>query len=73
MCSNTIKYFINIRVLKRVGGKWLNNPGVNKQVDGDKFICLDNLINAKNNETCIIYSFGIAKDWSFEDFMDTLG
>lgn len=51
----------------------MNNPGVNKQVDGDKFICLDNLINAKNNETCIIYSFGIAKDWSFEDFMDTLG
>ena len=61
------------RVLKRVGGKWLNNPGVNKQVDGDKFICLDNLINAKTNETCIIYSFGIAKDWSFEDHMDKLG
>ena len=43
------------------------------KVDGDKFICLDNLINPDVNEECIIYSFGVNHDWSFEDHMDKLG
>ena len=41
-----------------------------RQVDGDKFICLDNIIQSRN---CIIYSFGIGNDWTFEDQMDSLG
>ena len=41
-----------------------------RQVDGDKFVCLDNIIQSRN---CIIYSFGIANDWTFEDQMDSLG
>ena len=41
-----------------------------KQVDGDKFICLDRLIM---NAPCLIYSFGINKDWTFEDVMDDMG
>ena len=39
-------------------------------MDGDKFICLDNIIQTRN---CIIYSFGIANDWTFEDQMESFG
>ena len=38
-----------------------------RQVDGDKFVCMDNMLLGK---PCLIYSFGIANDWTFEDFMD---
>ena len=51
--------------MKRFGGVW---QGI--QVDGDKFVCLDNLL-AKDK--CIIYSFGISNEWSFEDLMDSIG
>ena len=53
------------RVLKRIGGHWLK-----RQVDGDKFICMDNLLV---NDKCLIYSFGISNDWTFEDQMDSAG
>ena len=41
------------------------------QVDGDKFICLDQIMVAR--EPCIIYSFGINNEWTFEDQMDSEG
>ena len=44
---------------------------MNKQVDGDKFICLDKIV--KSNSQCLIYSFGISNDWTFEDQMDKFG
>eukprot|EP00092_Neocalanus_flemingeri_P017923 GFUD01019393.1.p1 GENE.GFUD01019393.1~~GFUD01019393.1.p1 ORF type:complete len:325 (+),score=54.21 GFUD01019393.1:61-1035(+) len=53
------------RILKRVGGRWYGTV-----VDGDKFVCMDNLLS---DERCLIYSFGISDDWSFEDFMDFRG
>jgi len=53
------------RILKRIGGKW-----VQRQVDGDKFVCMDNMVLGK---PCVIYSFGIGSDWTFEDFMDYQG
>jgi len=53
------------RILKRIGGKW-----VKRQVDGDKFVCMDNMELGK---PCLIYSFGISNDWTFEDFMDYRG
>merc|ERR1712176_1538625 len=37
------------RVLKRIGGQWQR-----VQVDGDKFVCLDNLLA---QEKCVIHSF----------------
>ena len=55
------------RSLKRIGGHW--NP-FRFQVDGDKYICMDNLVQGAE---CIIYSFGISNDWSFEDMMDSAG
>ena len=51
--------------MKRVGGQWLE-----KQVDGDKFVCFDSILS---KQSCIVYSFGISNDWSFEDQMDDLG
>ena len=55
--------------MKRVGGRWLEGP--HKQVDGDKFVCLDKIITQPDN--CLIYSFGIADDWTFEDLMASIG
>ena len=67
-----MKLLLLPRVIKRIGGKWLEaGKPMNKQVDGDKFICLDKIINS--NSQCLIYSFGIANDWSFEDQMDKFG
>ena len=44
-----------------------------KFTDGSKFVCMDDLLKDIMNGECLIYTFGIAKDWSFEDFMDSLG
>ena len=61
----------HFRILKRVGGTWLDvEPPGHKQVDGDKFVCMDHIVQHRR---CLVYSFGIANDWSFEDQMDTLG
>jgi len=53
------------QTLKRVGGEWWPHW---KSVDGDKFICFDSF----NSDTCLVYSFGISNDWSFEDYMGEL-
>ena len=47
-----------------------NSGARRQQVDGDKFVCLDLILN---KESCIVYSFGVANDWTFEDQMDNLG
>ena len=59
------------RVLKRVGGHWVSGEeSKKKQVDGDKFVCLDEILN-KNS--CIVYSIGVSNDWTFDDQMDNIG
>ena len=61
----------HLRVLKRVGGHWhTGGAGQATQVDGDKFVCMDQILAG---DQCIIYSFGLAADWTFEDQMDLLG
>ena len=42
-------------------------------VDGGKYVCMDELIYDIENNECVIFSFGIANDWTFEDMMDNLG
>ena len=60
------------RFMKRIGGKWIDgSKPMHKQVDGDKFICLDEIV--KTGTACLIYSFGISNDWTFEDQMDSFG
>ena len=55
--------------MKRIGGIWTKNKFW--QIDCDKFVCLDSIID--EGKPCLIYSFGIRDDWTFEDTMDTLG
>ena len=56
------------RTLKRLGGNFIAGPHL--QVDGDKFICMDSIAE---KDSCIIYSFGINDDWTFEDLIDKIG
>ena len=54
----------------RFGGGYLSYC---HYVDGGKYMCMDELIyNILNNE-CVIFSFGISHEWTFEDMMDDLG
>ena len=42
-------------------------------LDGDKSICLDTLYDDIINKNCLIYSFGLSDDWTFEENMANLG
>lgn len=41
--------------------------------DGAKFVRMDNLVKVIENSECLIYSFGLSNDWTFEDIMDSSG
>ena len=41
--------------------------------DGQKFVCLDKIYSDVVNNKCLVYSFGIANDWSFEEVMAGIG
>jgi len=55
---------------KFFGGQWLSRCG---GLDGNKYVCLDDLYNDVQNGKCLIYSFGIFADWTFEEAMANLG
>ena len=55
---------------QRFGGKY--RPSC-KYTDGAKLVCMDDLLNDVHEEKCLIYSFGIAMEWGFEDIMDDIG
>ena len=40
-------------------------------MDGEKRVCLDDI--RKSSSHCIVYSFGLAGDWSFEESMVKMG
>ena len=74
------------RVQKSIGGEWPSlaedmleyckihgNCETWPQIDGVKKICLDNLHTAIKLDSCLIYSFGLADDWTFEELMANLG
>ena len=42
-------------------------------MDGSKFICLDKLYFDLKNKSCLVYSFGLSDDWTFEESMTDLG
>ena len=41
--------------------------------DGDKVLCVDTIFQELKNDNCLVYSFGIANDWSFEKSMAQIG
>ena len=56
--------------IQRIGGQYL--PGCHYW-DGHKFLCTDELHKDIENNECLVYSFGIANDWSFEKILGSIG
>ena len=57
------------RLVHDYGGKMMANPS---GFDGQKSICLDSLVLPKSGD-CIVYSFGINNEWSFDEMMEKYG
>ena len=58
------------QIIKKIGGDWNSECGF---VDGEKFICMELFHEALINGNCLVYSFGLADDWSFEIALANLG
>ncbi|XP_055357236.1 uncharacterized protein LOC129602254 isoform X2 [Paramacrobiotus metropolitanus] len=54
---------------QRIGGTW-EEFGF---IDGQWTVCLDPLEKSMASGSCLVYSFGVGKDWSFDDAMHALG
>ena len=75
------------KVQKSIGGIWNSIDEIDMfnrcqiegncetwpQIDGVKKICLDDLLAAIKSDSCLVYSFGLADDWTFEENMAHLG
>ena len=55
---------------KFFGGIWMDHLGC---LDGHKYLCLDQLYGDIKSGNCLIYSYGINNEWSFEEGMAKLG
>ena len=56
--------------MKSFGGNWATDCG---SVDGSKNVCMDYFLPSVKAKKCLIYSFGISDDWTFEDAMADFG
>ena len=56
--------------LQRFGGHYMDGC---HYWDGHKFVCMPDLINEIENNECLVYSFGVSNDWSFEKAMGDMG
>jgi len=68
--KNKICFFPWFSVGKFFGGHW---EEIHACLDGHKFVCLDDLYLDVKNKKCLVYSFGISDDWSFEEHMVGMG
>lgn len=41
--------------------------------DGQKYICMDELMEDMRAGKCLVYSFGLAQDWTFEEMVAGMG
>ena len=56
--------------------KWCEQQGNCESwphMDGVKKLCMDQLYKDVKSKSCLIYSFGLSDDWSFEENMALLG
>ena len=60
-------------ISKKIGGEWLGAKGGCAWYDGAKFVCLDKWKRTIDKNQCLVYSFGIATDWSFEEILADMG
>lgn len=58
------------QILKKIGGHWKKSCGF---WDGEKLICMEKIFPFIKNDSCLVYSFGLADDWDFEILMAELG
>ena len=54
----------------RIGGRYFPKCHV---MDGQKYVCMDELIKDILNHDCIVYSFGVGWDLSFEEKIAEMG
>ena len=55
------------------GGKEVTLPNKrNVFIDGHKMVCMDPPLMPVR-DACTVLSFGIGRDWSFDDYMDAYG
>ena len=57
-------------VKTRLGGAYLSGCHV---MDGQKYVCMDELMKDIRRNECIVYSFGIGDDMSFEKGISEMG
>ena len=74
--SHIIDYFLwtnqsSCQAVQYFGGK-MYERGISVVYDGQKAICLDSKI-APSPDKCIVYSFGINHEWSFDEAMELYG
>ena len=58
------------KILKRIEGQWTKHCGY---LDGQKFVCMEKLYKSIQNDSCLVYSFGLGDDWDFEVTLAHLG
>ena len=56
--------------MKKIGGKW--DPDC-KTMDGQKSVCLDKIFRDLSRGQCLVYSFGVGDDFTFELAMADMG
>jgi len=59
-------------IKSRIGGKWIGSCP-NKAYDGHKFICMEDLSEDISNGKCLVYSFGVKDDLTFEEQLGKMG
>ena len=42
-------------------------------VDGQKAVCMDPSVRPEKESECLVYSFGISNDWTFDEAMEQMG
>lgn len=73
--ENMLEYFVwpnrsSCRLAHDFGGHILGNPS---GLDGQKAICIEPVQLAPPAGKCLVYSFGINNDWTFDEAMATYG
>lgn len=74
--TQLLQYFLwtnrsSCKLVHDFGGKMWKDPAL-VGLDGQKAVCIDRQI-VPNHNNCLVYSFGIDEDWSFDEAMEQYG
>jgi len=59
-------------VKSRIGGHWIGSCPIHAY-DGYKFVCMEDLVEDITNGECLVYSFGVSGDFTFEEQLGKMG